>query len=143
MPFRFLDDVATADIAFQAWGQTLEEVFVASADAVMNVMIENLDSIEPCEGHEYSLQSEALDMLLFDFLQELIYLKDARRLLLRVHEVKTEERSGQYFLKAKGRGERLDSERHEQRVDVKAVTLHRFSLEKTDQGWSADVILDI
>ncbi len=67
MPFRVLDDVATADIAFQAWGQTLKEGFVASADAVMNVMIENLDSIEPCEEHEYSLQSEALEMLLFDF----------------------------------------------------------------------------
>jgi SHS2 domain-containing protein len=29
------------------------------------------------------------------------------------------------------------------RVDVKAVTLHRFSLTKTDHGWEAMVILDI
>jgi SHS2 domain-containing protein len=40
-------------------------------------------------------------------------------------------------------GETLDRDRHEQRVDVKAVTLHRFQLEKTDDGWIAMVILDI
>ncbi|MCZ6878907.1 MAG: archease, partial [Acidobacteria bacterium] len=31
----------------------------------------------------------------------------------------------------------------EQRVDVKAVTLHQFCLEKTDQGWMTRIILDI
>jgi SHS2 domain-containing protein len=29
------------------------------------------------------------------------------------------------------------------RVDVKAVTLHRFSLTQSDRGWEAVVILDI
>lgn len=43
---------------------------------------------------------------------------------------------------AKGRGS-LNPERHEQRDDVKAVTSHRFSLEKTDQGWPANVTLAV
>jgi SHS2 domain-containing protein len=29
------------------------------------------------------------------------------------------------------------------RVDVKAVTLHRFSLEQANNGWKASIILDI
>jgi len=37
----------------------------------------------------------------------------------------------------------LDSEKHNQRVDVKAVTLHQFQLEPTPNGWRAMVILDI
>lgn len=37
----------------------------------------------------------------------------------------------------------LDPDRHQQRVDVKAVTLHQFHLEKTNGGWIAQVILDI
>jgi SHS2 domain-containing protein len=40
-------------------------------------------------------------------------------------------------------GEVLDPDRHHPRVDVKAVTLHHFRLEKTDCGWKASVILDI
>jgi SHS2 domain-containing protein len=34
-------------------------------------------------------------------------------------------------------------QRHRLRMDVKAVTLHRFALKETDQGWEAFVILDI
>jgi len=44
-----------------------------------------------------------------------------------------------YSLSVVAQGEMLDS--HQQRVDVKAVTLHRFQLEKTNDGWTA--ILDI
>jgi SHS2 domain-containing protein len=82
-------------------------------------------------------------MLLFDFLQELIYFKDAEQLLLRVREVSIDEKDGEFFLKAKTAGEPLDAARHHQRADVKAVTLHDFSVEKQDEGWKARVLLDI
>lgn len=143
MPFEFLEDIAIADIAFEAWGTDLEELFIAAADATMNVMVENLDAIRPWERRELELTNEALDMLLFDFLQELIYYKDSERLLLRVPHVKIQKRGGDHALSARAQGEALDPERHQQRVDVKAVTLHRFNLVSTEQGWRASVILDI
>jgi len=37
----------------------------------------------------------------------------------------------------------MDFRRHLFRADVKAVTLHRFRLEKSDEGWEAFVILDV
>ena len=82
-------------------------------------------------------------MLLFNFLQELVYYKDAEQLLLRVGQVAIAARSGSVFLTAMAHGERLDPDRHQLRVDVKAVTLHRFSLQQTMHGWEAVVILDI
>jgi protein archease len=82
-------------------------------------------------------------MLLFDFLQELIYFKDARRLLLRVCQAQINQKDEAYILKAKVTGEQLDPNRHQQRADVKAVTLHGFSVEKHDGGWKAKVLLDI
>jgi SHS2 domain-containing protein len=82
-------------------------------------------------------------MLLFDFLQELIYFKDAERLLLRVREMRIEEQSGIYSLNATVAGEPLDEARHQQRADVKAVTLHNFRVEKTVSGWKSEAILDI
>ncbi|MGO9315027.1 MAG: archease [Syntrophobacteraceae bacterium] len=33
MPFEFHDEIATADVAFEAWGQTIEEMFIAAAEA--------------------------------------------------------------------------------------------------------------
>src|SRR6266508_6951781 len=126
MPYQYLEDIGTADIAFEATGRDLPELFSDAADAAMNVMIDNLDAIEPRETRRIELSNDKIDMLLFDFLQELIYFKDAERLLLRVREIRIEEKEGAYSLKATTTGEPLDAERHQQRADVKAVTLHDF-----------------
>ena len=143
MPYHYLEEIGTADIAFEATGRNLPELFTAAADATMNVMIDNLDAIEPRETRHIELSNDEIDMLLFDFLQELIYFKDAERLLLRVRDTQIEQRNEKYFLKAEAAGEPLDAARHPQRADVKAVTLHDFSVEKKNGGWKAMVILDI
>ena len=143
MPYEYLEEFGTADIAFDATGRDLPELFMAAADATMNVMIENLDGIEPRETLQIELSNDKLDMLLFDLLQELIFLKDAKRLLLRVREVLIHKKDETFFLKAAAEGEPLDVERHHQRADVKAVTLHDFSVERTEGGWKARVLLDI
>lgn len=143
MTYKYLEEIGTADIAFEATGRDLPELFTAAADATMNVMIENLDTIESREMRRIKLKNDEIDMLLFDFLQELIYFKDAERLLLRVREMRIEEKEGAYSLKATTAGEPLDAGRHQQRADVKAVTLHDFRVGKTDGGWKAAAILDI
>jgi SHS2 domain-containing protein len=143
MPYEFLEDIATADIAFSAWGKNPEETFIAASDATMNVMVENLDSIQPLQRREFQLQNEALDMLLFDLLQEMIYYKDSERLMLRIHQIQIKKEDGQYALKAVALGEKLDPNRHTTRADVKAVTLHHFQLIQTEGGWKTQIILDI
>jgi SHS2 domain-containing protein len=143
MPYKYLEDIGTADIAFEATGRGLPELFTAAADATMNVMIENIDAIEPRKTRRIALQNDKIDMLLFDFLQELIYFKDAERLLLRAREVQIGEKDDAYSINATAVGEPLDPARHQQRADVKAVTLHDFHVEKTQRGWKATAILDI
>jgi SHS2 domain-containing protein len=143
MGYHYLDDFATADIAFEATGESVEQVFAAAAEATMNVMVEELRSIEARVEKHIDLKNRDLDMLLFDLLQELVYYKDAEQLLLRIEAIAITEGDGTYLLHASATGEKLDPERHEQRVDVKAVTLHQFRLQKTDGIWKALVILDI
>ena len=143
MPYHYLEEIGTADIAFEATGRDLPELFSDAADATMNVMIDNLDTIEPRDMRHIELSNDKIDMLLFDFLQELIYFKDAERLLLRVRNVQVDEKDEIYFLKTEATGEPLDAARHRQRADVKAVTLHDFSVEKENGGWKAQVLLDI
>src|SRR5215475_12863892 len=98
MPYKFLEDVGTADIAFEATGRNLPELFTAAADATMNVMIDNLDAIESRETLQIELSNDNIEMLLFDFLQEFIYFKDAKRLLLRAREAQVGHKGAQYFL---------------------------------------------
>jgi SHS2 domain-containing protein len=71
MPYHYLEDIGTADIAFEATGRDLPELFIAAADATMNVMIDNLDAIESRETRQIELSNDNIEILLFDFLQEL------------------------------------------------------------------------
>ncbi len=84
-----------------------------------------------------------LDLLLYNFLNELVFFKDARRLLLRVTEVTITKTEAGYKLRASAYGDVIDPSRHPLSADVKAVTLHRFKLEETPDGWRSTVVLDI
>jgi len=143
MPYSYMDYIAIADVAFRAEGASLEEVFLASWDATLNVLVEKPEKISPRETKKISLQAKRIDMLLFGFLNELVYFKDAEQLLLQVDHLSIHDPLGNPSLNAVLKGEKLDRRKHLFGTDVKAVTLHLFTVKKTAEGWEATVVLDV
>jgi len=143
MSYRYLEDVATADAAFEACGTTLEETFLSAAEATIGVMIANPESIRARERISIHLENDELDMLLFDFLQEIIFFKDSRRLLLRMNSLHIDLAGSPLTLTAEAVGETMIQGHHPLLTDVKAVTLHLFSIKQDEHGWKATVVLDI
>ena len=143
MPYRFLEEEATSDVAFEATGEDLSRVFRSAGDALMNVMVDNIDAIQTREKRLIEIDNRDLDLLLLDVLQALVYYKDAEQLLLRITQADIKKAKNVWHVKATAKGEYLDRERHHLLVDVKAVTLHDFRLEQAENGWKAHVILDI
>ena len=126
MPYRFIDDIATADVAFEASGAALEDVFVAAAEAVLAVTV-----ADPRTVYDRSRK------------QELVFLKDRDQALLRVDRINIAPGTDGYHMEAVLTGEELDYARHDLVVDIKAVTMHQFQLAPTPGGWQARVVLDI
>lgn len=143
MPHRLLEEIATADMAFEAWGESREELFAACADALLRTMVEDPETVKRRQELTIRLEHEELDLLLFSFLQELIFFKDARRLLLHADGVRLEEHDGVFRLTASAEGEMIAPHRHSLIVDVKAVTLYRFRVAFEDRLWKAVVVLDV
>jgi SHS2 domain-containing protein len=143
MPYRFLEDVAIADVAFEAEGESLVELFQQAALALTNTMVKDPEKIEAVVGKNIEVQAENPEMLLFNFLQELIFLKDAELLLFNRFEMQIFQRNAAWLLRSKAQGDRVDPDRHELLADVKAVSLHQFQVLKTARGWRASVILDV
>ena len=143
MPFRFLDEISTADVAFEAWGETKEELFISSSAALLRSMAEAPEQVARLQEVTIRLEHEELDLLLMSFLDELIFYKDAQRLLLHADSVAIEEHGGIFRLEAQVSGERIDAGRHRLLVDVKAVTLHRLRVVCVDDVWRATVVLDV
>jgi SHS2 domain-containing protein len=143
MRCEYATEMAIADMAFRAWGPTLEETFRAAADATMNAMIDDLTALAPQEQQSFELHEESLDLLLLNFLQKLIYYKGAQRLLTRVREVSISRDETGFALRAQVVGGEINPGRHELATDVKGVTLHRLQVVETPDGWEATVILDV
>ena len=143
MPYRFNDEFSTADVAFEACGSTLEELFISSAAALLRTMSAAPQEVAKRQELAIRLEHEELDLLLFSFLQELIFYKDARRLLLHADTVRIDGQKGSYSLVAHVSGEQIDAARHRLLVDVKAVTLQRLRVVFKDNLWKAVVVLDV
>lgn len=140
MPFKFLPEAATADLALEVRTQTLEALFKTAALAVEEAMV-NTKNVAPIVEKEIILERSSIEELLFDFLQELIFYKDSESLFFSQFEVKIEKNKF-YKLKSKIKGEELNYAKHELRDDVKAVTMHQFQVKKNKE-WFLKAILDI
>jgi len=140
-PFhQFLDH--TADVLFVARGNTLPELFEQCALAVEETMV-NIQKVKPLKQEKILTESEKIDNLLFDFLDELLFFKDYKQLLFSKFEIDIKEQGGKYHLTCQAYGETLVVARHEPKVDVKAITRHMFEVKKDDRGWKAQVLVDI
>lgn len=140
---RFVEDATLADVAFEAEAATLAELLSEACLAVSETMIRDLSSIAPREERRIEVEAEEPERLLHRALEEIVYYKDAERLVFGAISTKVQESGGKLNASMLARGETLDSRRHEEIVDVKAVTWHRFRVERTPTGWRAFVVLDI
>ncbi|MBN1385926.1 archease [Candidatus Woesearchaeota archaeon] len=139
MAYKYIEGITRADVAFEAYGKTLEQMFSSAAQAVEEVQVD-VSRIQGSETREIKLENEDIEKLLFDFLSELVYYKDAEQLVFSKFDIKIKDG---YTLKGKLTGEKIDFQKHNPKVDVKAITLHMFKVEKTDSGWKCFVIADI
>lgn len=139
--YKFLEETATADIAFEAYGKDEEELLENAALAVCDTSAD-LSKIKGEKKKEVELDAKDFESLVYDFLEEIVFLKDAEYMIFNKVDVKIKKENG-YHLFAKLTGDTIDIDKHDLKNDVKAVTMHQFKVEKTDKGWKAFVILDV
>lgn len=147
MKFRFLDNVAIADIAFEAFGKNEEECFENAALALFEIMADT-KKIKPKKKLAVALKAETLDRLLYDWLSELVYLKDTKQMAFSDFNItitKPNNKQKQFSLKAQIFGEKIDYKKNKDifRLDVKAITKHLFLFEKRGKQFVARVVPDI
>jgi SHS2 domain-containing protein len=84
--------------------------------------------------------SEDRDGLLVDWLNELIYVFDSKHVLFSRFDIGSLTYNA---LKATCYGEDFDPSKHKIKIGVKAATYHMLRLDTDNNGYKAQVILDI
>jgi SHS2 domain-containing protein len=143
VPFEFCEDGVTSDVTFRASGGSLAVLFAAAVDGTTATMVADLDSVRASERRRVDVEADALDLLLLRLLEDVIFLKDTERLLLRAGEVRVDAEIEPRRARVDLVGEPIDRARHELLADVKAVTLHGLRVEQRDDQWQACVTLDV
>ncbi len=139
--YRVVEDVALADCALEIEGRDLGDVFETAAGALAHLMVDE-STVAVTVDRSIALEASALDLLLYDWLSELIFLKDRDQQVFTRARVRVDG-SGPFRLDARVSGGVIDPERTSLGADPKAVTFHQFALETVDGGWRARVVIDI
>lgn len=141
--FRFLPEIATSGVAFEAFGKTERELLQNTALALEEIMVDT-KTVHRRVSQALNIRRTSLPDLLFYLLEHLIFLKDAKQLAFREIKVGVERQGKAWVLQGFAYGEKIDPSRHALRSDVKAPTKNLFEVGKTKTGsLRAQVILDI
>jgi SHS2 domain-containing protein len=129
----------TADLGLRAEASTLEELLAEAARGLLAMLVANPSEVRLTHSKTLLISYEEPSYLLFDWLSEILFAFESDKLLLAKCEIRLE--SGQ--LRATCRGEPMDESRHQMDHEVKAITYHGLVVAQTDNGWRAEVIVDI
>jgi SHS2 domain-containing protein len=127
-----------ADIGIRGYGRTAEEAFQNGARALFSVMVD-LETVEGNEKQDIECSADDVETLFVEWLNGLLSVADAEGLVFSDFGVKIEENR----LKGWALGERLDCEKHNPVVEVKAATYHMLKVEKTDDLYIAQCVVDV
>jgi tRNA nucleotidyltransferase (CCA-adding enzyme) len=128
-----------ADIGVRGVGETVEQAFEEGAVALMEVMCKH-DKVAGSEQVEVECEAEEVELLFADWLNSIIYEMDTRGMLFSKFEVSL---NGMQLL-GKMWGEKINTEKHETAVEVKAATYMMLKVEKNDSGkWVAECVVDV
>ena len=139
--WEVLESIAVADCALEIVGESLDDLFETAAGALAELMVDPA-TVPITRGRTLALTAPSRDLLLYDWIAELIFLKDAEQTVFTRARVEVSDDSPPR-LTAWLAGGPIDPARTALRADPKAVTFHQFALEPTAGGWRARLVIDI
>ena len=137
--FKFLEH--TADAKFQAYGKTMEEAFSNAALAMFSI-ITDIKKIKKALKNEIKAEGSDLKSLLYNFLEELLFLIDTENFLLSsIKEISIKEINKKFKLNAVAVGDKANN--YETHGDIKAVTYNEMRIEENKDKVMVQVVLDL
>ncbi|MGV3486045.1 MAG: archease [Planctomycetaceae bacterium] len=129
----------TADLGLRVRADNLNSLFAEAGRALLSVIVHNLEDVRAVDEVKIEIDGTDIDFLFLDWLSELLFAFESRRLLLSEFSVNVDPTG----VRATARGESMDPARHQLEHEVKAITYHGLMVRQDDQGWTAEAILDI
>ena len=132
----------TADVIVVGYGRTLEEAFANAAKGVFAV-ITDVKKVEPKECRDVEDQADDLEQALYKWIDDLLLYFDAEGLVFSKFDVRLLKENGGYKIVGKACGEPFDPNKHDYGTIVKAMTYAEMKIEKINDCWRVQFVVDI
>ncbi len=136
MKYKYLEH--TADAKLQAYGKTLEQAFVNAALGTFNIIFDP-SKVKPKIRKKIQLTAKRDESLLYDFIDELLFLLDTEGFLLsKAEDMKISEG---WSLSCTIFGD--DFRNYDVQGNIKAVTYNDMFIKKKGQNYIIQLVLDL
>jgi len=133
----------TADVGICASGPSLPGLFASALYGMYSVMLGDTDIVEN-DILNLDLKEDSLEELLNSWLSEINYLALVKKFFVHaIPEMQITESDNGYHLKAKLSGDLNPKYDQYFQTEIKAITYHQLKIEKSPQGYTAQIIFDI
>lgn len=142
--FEYLDH--TADVQLHSWGVQITEAFEQVVMAMFGYMTElHAVDMDPALTRRYSASGHDLLSLLYNFMDEFLYIFCTEDFVCRCVKITSFRREGQFAVEAVGWGENFSLAKHPQGTEVKAITYSNMQIHEDPKTGKCDiyVIIDI
>ena len=138
MQYKFLPH--TADLKFQAYGESIEECFINSSYALKSIFIEG--PVKPIIKEEIDVFGKDLESLLYNFLEEFLGIMDVDNFLLsKVLNLTIKKGSEGYELHSEVIGDNIKN--YQIQGSVKAITYNEMFVKQEGNGYLSQVVVDV
>jgi SHS2 domain-containing protein len=128
----------TADVRMAVHGSSRRELFLNAARGFTSLLTRESRGL-PDTDLEFSLEADNIEELFVDWLRELLFHHETRGFILVSADI---EELSDTSLKAKLAGRTRGSD-EEPEIEIKAVTYHGLSIQKSHTGYAVTIVFDI
>ncbi len=129
----------TADIGFEVNAKNLEKAFELAGKAFFSI-ITDLERIKTEKTKVFEITSEDEKSLLYDFLDQLVFLKDVENTAFKDFKIVIKKEKGELILKCTAKGQDISQITGS---DIKAVTYSQMEIIETDEHCFLRVVVDV
>ncbi len=129
-----------ADLGFNVKARTLTDLFVRAGKKLTQLQTRK---IEGQSQKRIALTAPTITDLFYQFLTELLFLKDRDRFLATEFQITIQSSKNHHQLQGRLKGGLLPQDPKAILADIKAITYHQLTIKSTTSGWQARVVVDV
>jgi len=134
--YKFLKH--TADMKFQAFGKTIEECFSNASYALVEIITK--DKVKPVIKKKIIFHGKDKESLLYNFLEEFLFLIDSSNFLLsKIEKIKIDLKKFELIAFISGD----NVKKYKTITDVKAITYNDMFVKSEKDKYTCQVVVDV